>query len=73
MNLKFCCCFNTFKAKPGQTDDLVMSPMVIAIRMVEYVSSFEDDVYNVVNSSLSIVPEKMTRAIHPICNWYSDK
>jgi len=46
---------NSFKAKPGATDDLVMA-LVIAIRMVEYISGFEDDVYNAVNSSLSVNP-----------------
>ena len=46
---------NSFKAKPGATDDLVMA-LVIAIRMVEYISAFEDDVYNAVNSSLSVDP-----------------
>jgi len=47
---------NTFRAKPGQTDDLVMA-LVVAIRMIEYVSTFEDDVYNAVNSSLTFNPE----------------
>jgi len=56
---------NTFRAKPGQTDDLVMS-MVIAIRMVEYVSSFEDDVYNVVNSSLSYNPGEDDESDSPL-------
>jgi hypothetical protein len=42
---------NSFKAKPGQTDDLVMS-MVLALRMVDYISTFEDDVYNAVSSGL---------------------
>jgi len=42
---------NTFKAKPGGTDDLVMS-LVLGLRMVDYISTFEDDVYNVVNSGL---------------------
>jgi len=42
---------NTFKAKPGGTDDLVMS-LVLGLRMVDFISTFEDDVYNVVNSGL---------------------
>jgi hypothetical protein len=41
----------SFSAKPGETDDLVMS-MLINIRMIEYISSFEDQVYDSVNSSL---------------------
>ena len=47
---------NTFRSKPGQTDDLVMA-LVVAIRMIEYVSTFEDDVYNAVNSSLTYNPQ----------------
>ena len=46
---------NSFKAKPGATDDLVMA-LIIAVRMTEYISAFEDDVYNAVNSSLSVNP-----------------
>ena len=37
--------------KPGETDDLVMS-MVIACRMVNYISTFEDDIFDVVNRTL---------------------
>ena len=44
---------NSFKAKPGASDDLVMA-LIIAIRMTEYISAFEDDVYNAVNNSLTI-------------------
>jgi len=43
---------NSFAAKPGEHDDLVMS-MLLAIRMVDYVSTFEDDVYEVINSNLA--------------------
>ena len=42
---------NSFASKPGETDDLVMA-LVLAVRMIEYISTFEDDVYNVMNSSL---------------------
>jgi hypothetical protein len=44
---------NSFKAKPGASDDLIMA-LIIAIRMTEYISAFEDDVYNAVNNSLTI-------------------
>ena len=44
---------NSFKAKPGATDALVMA-LIIAVRMTEYISAFEDDVYNAVNS-LSLI------------------
>jgi len=42
---------NSYSAKPGEHDDLVMS-MLINIRMIAHISTFEDDVYNVVNNSL---------------------
>jgi hypothetical protein len=42
---------NSYSAKPGEHDDLVMS-MIIVVRMINYISTFEDDVYGVVNSSL---------------------
>ena len=56
---------NTFRAKPGQTDDLVMA-LVVAIRMIEYVSTFEDDVYNAVNSSLTFNPEDDDDTDYPL-------
>ena len=42
---------NSFKAKPGQTDDFVMS-LVLGLRMIDYISSFEEDVYSAVSSGL---------------------
>jgi hypothetical protein len=44
---------NSFGGKPGEFDDLVMS-LTLGIRMVEFISTFEDDVYNVINSSLGL-------------------
>lgn len=44
---------NTYAAKPGETDDLVMS-LVLAIRVIAYVSTFDDDVYNRINSSIGL-------------------
>jgi len=44
---------NSFAGKPGEFDDLVMS-LTLSIRMIEFISTFEDDVYNVVNSSLGL-------------------
>lgn len=43
---------NSFAAKPGEHDDLVMS-LVLVVRMVNYIATFEDDVYDVVNTNLS--------------------
>lgn len=43
---------NSFKAKPGEHDDLVMS-LILAVRMINYIATFEDEVFDVVNSNLS--------------------
>ena len=43
---------NSFSAKPGEHDDLVMS-LILSIRMIDYASTFEDDIYDVVNSNLA--------------------
>ena len=43
---------NSFAAKPGEHDDLVMS-FLLGVRMITYIASFEDEVYNIVNSNLS--------------------
>jgi hypothetical protein len=42
---------NTFGAQPGETDDLVMS-MVIACRMINFISTFEDDIFDVVKQNV---------------------
>lgn len=42
---------SSFAAQPGDTDDLVMS-MLIAVRMINYIASFEDSVYEVVNQNI---------------------
>ena len=43
---------NSFSAKPGEHDDLVMS-MMLCIRMIHYISTFEDEVFEAVNSTLA--------------------
>ena len=42
---------NSFAAKPGEFDDLVMS-LVIAVRMIQYIGTFEEQVYDQINSGL---------------------
>ena len=42
---------NSFSAKPGEMDDLVMS-MMLNVRMINYISTFEDSIYDVVNSGI---------------------
>ena len=43
---------NSFAAKPGEHDDLVMSFM-LGIRMINFISTFEDEVFTAVNSTLA--------------------
>jgi hypothetical protein len=43
---------NSFAAKVGEHDDLVMS-LVLAVRMIDYIATFEDEVYERVNSNLT--------------------
>lgn len=42
----------SFAAQPGEHDDLIMA-MVMVIRMIAYIATFEDEVYDVVNSNLA--------------------
>jgi hypothetical protein len=42
---------NSFAGQPGESDDLVMS-MIIACRMINYISTFEDDIFTVVNQNI---------------------
>lgn len=43
---------HSYSAKPGEHDDLVTS-MLMIVRMVSYISTFEDEVHNQINSDLS--------------------
>lgn len=43
---------NSFAAKPGEHDDLVMS-FLLCVRMIEFIASFEDEVFEVVNTNLT--------------------
>jgi hypothetical protein len=42
----------SFAAKPGEHDDTVMA-LVLAIRMINYIATFEDTIYDVINSNLA--------------------
>jgi len=55
---------NSFAAQPGDTDDLVMS-MIIAVRMINFISTFEDDVFDVVNQDLRADGEQDLRNTEP--------
>ena len=41
----------SFSAQSGSTDDLIMS-MLVACRMIAYIGTFEDSVYDVMNSNI---------------------
>jgi len=43
---------NSFAAKPGEHDDTVMS-MVLIVRLISYIATFEDKVYDVINANLA--------------------
>ena len=43
---------NTFEARIGQTDDLVMA-MILAVRMIEYISVWDDKSQSAINSDIS--------------------
>ncbi|HEY6436656.1 MAG TPA: hypothetical protein VIY47_08700, partial [Ignavibacteriaceae bacterium] len=43
---------NTFEARIGQTDDLVMS-MILAVRMTDYISTWDDKSQEAINSDVS--------------------
>jgi hypothetical protein len=43
---------NTFEARIGQTDDLIMA-MILAVRMIEYVSTWDDKSQAAINANVS--------------------
>jgi hypothetical protein len=43
---------NTFEARIGQTDDLIMA-MILAIRMTDYISTWDDKSQAAINSDVS--------------------
>ena len=49
---------NSFSAKPGCTDDSVMS-LILNMRMIKYISTFESEVYEAVTSSLTSEDHQM--------------
>jgi len=44
---------HSFAAKEGAMDDMVMS-LMLNVRMINYISTFEDSIYDAVNSSLGL-------------------
>jgi hypothetical protein len=43
---------NSFRAKPGEHDDCVMS-LVLAVRLINFIATFEDQIFDVVNSNIT--------------------
>lgn len=43
---------SSYAAQPGEQDDLVMA-LLVAVRMINFISTFEDDVYTAINSNLA--------------------
>lgn len=44
---------NTYEARIGQTDDLIMA-LILAIRMTDYISTWDDGAQNAINSSVTL-------------------
>ena len=56
---------NTFEARIGQTDDLIMA-MILAIRMTEYISTWNDESQTAINANVAEGDESSYDAPMPI-------
>lgn len=56
---------NTFEARTGQTDDLIMS-LILAIRMTDYISTWDDSSQAAMNSNVSMGEDNSHDAPMPI-------
>jgi len=56
---------NTFEARIGQTDDLIMA-MVLAIRMTDYISTWDDKSQEAINSNIATDDDRNYDAPMPI-------
>lgn len=56
---------NTFEARSGQTDDLVMA-LVLAIRLIDYVSTWDDQSHAAVNSNIAIDDDNLHESPMPL-------
>jgi len=57
---------NTFEARIGQTDDLIMA-MILAVRMTDYISTWDDKSQAAINSNISDANESTFDSPMPIC------
>lgn len=56
---------NTFEARVGQTDDLIMA-MILAVRMTDYISTWDDQSQNAINSNVSSADDTSYDAPMPV-------
>lgn len=57
---------NTYEARTGQTDDLIMA-MILAVRMTDYISTWDDKSQAAINSNVSFGDESSFLSPMPIC------
>ena len=57
---------NTFEARIGQTDDLIMA-MILVVRMLDYISTWDDKSQAAINSNVSEGYESSQDSPMPIC------
>lgn len=57
---------NTFEARIGQTDDLIMA-MILAVRMTDFISTWDDKSQAAINSNVGISEESSFSSPMPIC------
>ncbi len=57
---------NTYEARTGQTDDLIMA-MILAIRMTDYISTWDDKSQAAINSNVGFDDESDYSSPMPIC------
>lgn len=56
---------NTFEAREGQTDDLIMA-MILAIRMTDFISTWDDQSQAAINSSVALDDDKSFDSPMPV-------
>jgi hypothetical protein len=56
---------NTFEARIGHTDDLVMA-MILSVRMIDYISTWDDKSHGAINSNISSEDDIMYEAPMPL-------
>ncbi len=57
---------NTYEARIGQTDDLIMA-MILVVRMLDYISTWDDRSQAAINSNVAEENESTYDSPMPIC------